>query len=177
MEAVQKHVEHAPEHVERILAKAVHDLKPRYNPDPPAYTSRFPDLSGPDPMVIAKQLRETLGFNRGPHAMVGGNVFSDLSDKVSSLTSAFDPSASARSGIHELNRVNFKDTSARGVARNMLHGYAGYLHGQATYAKSQGLLLAPLSMVSGGVPTGAMMAVGAGSDKLGDTAGTIARTI
>ena len=98
-------------------------------------------------------------------------------DLARSLTTAFDPTSSAKSSIHELNRVNFKDTSARGVARNMLHGYAGYLHGQATYAKSQGLLLAPLSLATAGVPTGAMMAMGAGSDKLGDTVGTIARAI
>ena len=176
VKAVAPHVMDHPEKVDAILKSLVHNIEPVYR-NPPKYTSRFPDLSGPDPMVIAKQLRTRLGFDKAPHERHGGNVFGELKGMTKSLVDAFNPAESAKASIGEFNQIKLKDTSARGIARNMLHGYAGYLHGQAAYAKTTGLAVAPFSAMDAGIPTAGFAALGVSEDKFGDTAGTIARNI
>ena len=129
-------------------------------------------------MVLAKQLRSQLGFDRPQqHQRIGGNLFGDMKAKATSLVGAFNPAESAKASIKEFNRVDFKPHSARGVARSMLHGYSGFLHGQAAYSKTTGLALAPFSAMDAGIPTAGFAALGVGEDKIGDAVGTFARSI
>ena len=109
VKAVAPHVMDHPEKVNELLKTLVHDIEPVYR-EAPRYTSRFPDFSGPDPMVIAKQLRKRLGLDRAPHEhRVGGNPFSELKGMTKSLVDTFNPATSAKASIGEFNQIKFSD--------------------------------------------------------------------
>ena len=62
--------------------------------------------------------------------------------------------------MDSFNSINLHDTSARGIARNALHGYAGNLRAHAAYAQTTGLMLTPAVAVGAAIPMAGLAATG-----------------
>ena len=186
LEAVQKHIPHHPEQVDQILREAGKNLRDFSHgriPAIPNYTTSYPNLSGPDPMAFARHLRQKYFDHHHTRAhadhqrVAGGLNFKSIGDSAKALVNTFNPADSINQGMDQLDKINFKDTSARGMAKNALHGYSGFLHGQAAYSQATGLAVSPFSAMDAGIPTAGLMALGMAQNKFGDAAGALAHRI
>ena len=140
-------------------------------------TSEFPNFGGPDPFAYARSLREKFKFDalpRANHERVGGNIFKEAFSTVKKATESLNPAHSVGSAFDSLDRIHLQDTSLRGISKNALHARSAFLHANAAYAQTTGLMLAP---VTGGASVAGLGGVGMATNKIADAHETMARRI
>lgn len=181
LKSVEKHVRNEPEHAVHVLNQVAKDVS---NFDPNAmnpmhnFTSEFPNFSGPDPYAFARSIRESLGKDtKQPHTdheKVGGNLFKTSFSAVKSFANELNPAHSVHKGFDSLDRINMKDHSLRGFAKNAIHMHSAMLHGHAAYGQASGLMLAPLTAGSSAAGLGG---VAMAQNKIADAEEAFAKRI
>ena len=140
-------------------------------------TSEFPNFGGPDPYAYARSLREKFKFDSLPkadHPRVGGNIFKDAFSTVKKTAAELNPANSVGSAFDSMDRIHLQDTSLRGISKNSLHARSAFLHANAAYSQTTGLMLAP---VTGGASVAGFGGVAMAQNKIADAHETIARRI
>ena len=158
----QKHIESAPHIAHEIVSHA------RFLPDKLDFvrrrvSTRFGDKSH-DYMAHAYKVKQMFGFDshaKTHHRRVAGALdFKSIFDDTQELATGFNPADSAGAAMDSFNKINLHNTSARGIARNALHGYAGNLRAHAAYAQTTGLMLTPAVAVGAAIPMAGLAATG-----------------
>ena len=107
---------------------------------------RFPryKLFEPDTSINLDAMAHSI-YKRHTHQelpKVGGGLDVDELEQVVDVARKIgDPIKSAQKAKGSYDRVNFNDTSARGIARSTLSAYAGNFHVSAAHQKTGGLLI------------------------------------
>ena len=164
IDVAQKHIESAPHHAHEILGlarkvPALHNFRTRQA------STRFSDKRH-DFMALAHRVRQQFSQDAHPkmhHKRVAGALdFKSIFSDTKKLAEGFNPADSAGAAMDSFNKINLHDTSAKGIAKNALHGYAGNLRAHAAYAQTAGLALTPAVALGAAVPMAGFAATGQG---------------
>ena len=155
VDVASKHIGTAPHFAHQLLDKFVHDIPKHYDYAPTPLTTRFADRKA-NYLAHAVKVRHDFSTDEQPkshHGRVAGALdFKQVFSSTKTLAEGFNPADSAGRAMDSFNKINLHNTTARGIAKNALHGYAGNLRAHAAYSQMTGLALTPAIAMGSAVP-------------------------
>ena len=163
IDVAQKHIGSAPHFAQSLLGSMVHEIPKHYNFAPLPLTTRFSDKRA-NYMGHAMKVRHTFGTDDHAkthhHRVAGALDFKQVFSDTKTLAEGFNPADSAGKAMDSFNKINLHNTTARGIAKNALHGYAGNLRAHAAYAQTYALMMTPAVALGAAVPMAGFAATG-----------------